>query len=103
MKRMTIAMLAVTAAFGLSACGQSNHSKMVSACVADGNEKKVCTCMADKLEASLSEEAFAVIAEAAASEGETDLSTLEDLSPMEQMSVGVNVMESAIACGVEDK
>lgn len=100
MKRAMMFGLMTAAMFGLAACGQSDKTKMVKACVADGNDKKVCTCMADKLEASLSEETFAVVAAASVSEEGADVSMLEELPPMEQMSVGINMMEAAVACGV---
>ena len=104
MKRAVILGLATAAMLSLAACGESNKSKLVKSCMADGADKKVCTCMADKLEANLTEDTFAAVAQAASSsEGEDELASLEDLSPMEQMSVGVNMMEAAVSCGLDDE
>ena len=93
--------LAAIAAMSLSACGGSDRTTFVKACIDGGSDKTVCNCMADKLEKSLSKDAFAALAKASSEQDAETEGFIDDLPPLEQVSIGVNMMEAAISCGDE--
>ncbi len=91
----------VILSLALSACGQvSSKQTLIDACMSTGDDSREgCACLADKLEADLAPNVFEILTAAARAESEEAAATLiEELGPLEQLSLGVTMLDAAATC-----
>ncbi|WP_022693919.1 hypothetical protein [Ponticaulis koreensis] len=88
MKRTTI-MIALCAAAFITGCAKSDEQVIVTSCLeADESlNEAYCACTYDKMEASLSDEVLANIAEAIRDGAADPIEAISTLPPQQQMSV----------------